>query len=176
MYATKVSKDKKVDNIDENMNNNLVANNNDAVDPKQSHKEYILTSCSTLDCQSSNYQQTIPNGTTDAQRIPLANAPKSVIPNRANSGIVLITAKLNQSDESKLIHYSSSGSCNNTLNKTNLDIFNSVQKIQDDFMISTSQSKTLAETTAPRQSKTATILVSKSKTKSGLPLLLRKSK
>lgn len=164
-------------NIKKNINNNFIANNNDEVDPNLD-KGYILSSCSTLASHSNTYQQTVATSTTDAQKRSLSNAPKTVIPTRANSGIVLITTKPNQSDESKLIHYNSStGKSNNALSKTNLELFNSVQKATENNLFSSSQKQTdVGPSDQQQQSKTATILVSKSKTKTGLPLLLKKSK
>lgn len=157
-------------------NNNFTANNNDEVDPKLDYQGYILTNCSTL---TSAYRQPVETSTTDAQKRSLANAPKTVIPNRANSGIVLITAKLNQSDESKLIQYNVSGSSTNTLSKTNLEKFNSVQMPSTEDLTPLTVQKQAAIGSSEQQQhqpKTATILVSKSKTKTGLPLLLKKSK
>lgn len=161
-----------------NINNNFIANNNDEVDPRLDYKGYILTSCSALACHSNTYQQTVANSTTDAQKRSLGsleNAPKTVIPSRANSGIVLITTKLNQSDESKLIHYNTNSS--NALSKTNLELFNTVQKATEGPISSALQQQSnVGSNEQQQQPKTATILVSKSKTKTGLPLLLKKSK
>lgn len=102
----------------------------------------------------------------------MAKAPNTVIPRRTTSGIVLITTKLNQSDEAKFIHY---GSGTSALNETNLNIFNSVQKSTNNVVPSNKQHDTV-DNSEQQQPKTATILVSKSKTKTGLPLLLKKSK
>lgn len=164
------SKDSQINN-----NNNAIPNYRDGVDSELGDKGYILTSCSTFDYQSNIYQQTVANSTTDAQKRSHANAPKTVIPNRANSSIVLITTKLNQSDESKLVHYGHS-SCN-ILSKTNLELFNNVQKASDETVNSATQKQSNSVVTNQQnQAKTATILVSKSKTKTGLPLLLKKPK
>lgn len=160
------------------LNNNFTASNNDKVDPKLDYKGYILTNCSTL---TSAYQQPVETSTTDAQKRSLAIAPKTVIPNRANSGIVLITAKLNQSDESKLIQYNVSGSSGitstNKLSKANLDKLNSVRvAATEDLTLIAQKHAAFGSDEQQQQPKTATILVSKSKTKTGLPLLLKKSK
>lgn len=163
------------DKNDKNINNNFVGNNNDEVDHKLDYKEYILTSCNTPACQTSNYQQTAASSITDAQKRSLVKAPKTVISRRATSGIVLITTKLNQSDESKFIHYNSGSGCS-ALNEKNLDIFNSVHKPTENFLPSTVQQDPTVDNSDQQQPKTATILVSKSKTKTGLPLLLKKSK
>lgn len=167
-------------NLVKPFNNNVTANNNDEVDRKLDYKPYtLLANCSAL---TNAYQQPVESSTTDAQKRYLANAPKTVIPNRANSGIVLITAKLNQSDESKLIQYNVSGSSStNTLSKTNLEKFNSVQMATTEDLTSLTAQKqatigTNEQQQQQQQPKTATILVSKSKTKTGLPLLLKKSK
>lgn len=161
-------------NNDKNIKN-FVGSNNDEVDHKLDYKEYILTSCNTPACQPSNYQQRFAtNSITDTQKRSLAKAPNTVISRRVTSGIVLITAKLNQSDENKFIHYSS-GSGTSALNEKNLDIFNNVQKSAENFVPSNVQHDTV-DNSDQQQPKTATILVSKSKTKTGLPLLLKKSK
>lgn len=167
-------------NLIKPFNNDVTANNNDEVDRKIDYKPYtLLANCSTL---TNAYQQPVESSTTDAQKRYLANAPKTVIPNRANSGIVLITAKLNQSDESKLIQYNVSGGSTNTLSKTNLEKFNSVKRATttEDLTPLTAQKQATIGSNEQQQQqqqpKTATILVSKSKTKTGLPLLLKKSK
>lgn len=94
-------------------------------------------------------------------------SPKIVTSNLTNSGIVLVTHKLNLSHGSKHIHYNSNSK---TFSKTNQEIFNGVIKTTNDSII---EKHTNAVTSDLQQPKTATILVSKSKTKSGLPLLLK---
>ena len=72
---------------------------------------------------------------------------------RAKAGIVLISTKFNKSDETMLLHL------NNHSNNTNSD-----------------KPMTTEEQENKELMKTATILVSKSKTKTGLPLMLKKPK
>lgn len=146
-----------------------IANKSDDV---EDYFKYILTDCSIL---SKQYLHPVETSTTDTQKRSLANA----LPNRANSGIVLITTKLNQSDESKLVHYNNSSNSEimdtKIPNKTNLKQFDSDQVVTKDSTAHTSLTQCTSETSEV-QPKTATILVSKSKTKTGLPLLLKKSK
>lgn len=160
-------------NVNHSMNNNFIANIID-IDPKLAYNPFILTSSSTSVCVNSAYQPATATSTIDAQTRSLVNIPKTVISNRANSGIVLITTKLNQSDGSQLIHFNSSGT--NALSKTNLALFNTVQKTTSDTTFPSLQKQTNIVSDDQQQPKTATILVSKSKTKTGLPLLLKKSK
>lgn len=139
-------------------NNNFITCHNDAFEDYK----YKLTDCSTLSKAYLHPDETIK---TDTQQPYLTNALTTAIPNLANSGIVLITTKLNQSDENKLIHYNIS-SCGKmaTLNTTNLETFNSDKVVTRQITALTSL-KQFTIGSSEQQRKTATILVSKSKTK-----------
>lgn len=159
--------------INRSVNSNFIANIID-ITPKLDYNPYILTSSSTSVCANTAYQPTAVTSTIDAQTRSLINTPKTVISNRANSSIVLITTKPNQPEGSKLIHFNSSST--NTLSKSNLALFNTVHKTTTETSFSSLQKQANLISADQKQPKTATILVSKSKTKTGLPLLLRKSK
>lgn len=152
------------------LNNNFIAGSNDEV---EDYYKCILTDCSTL---SNAYLHRVEASTTDTQKRFLTNSLTSEHPNRAKPGIVLITTKLNQSDETKLMHYNASSSGKtDALNEINLKTFNSDQVVTKEIATVTSLKQYTIES-REQQPKTATILVSKSKTKTGLPLLLKKSK
>lgn len=143
------------------LNNNFTVNKNDEVDDCY---KYILSNSSTL---SKANLHTVQNSTADTQKRILTNALTTAIPNRVNAGIVLISTKLNQSDENKLICYNVGSSGNKTFNTDEV-------VTEENTTLTLLKHCTILSST--QQPKIATILVSKSKTKTGLPLLLKKPK
>lgn len=143
------------------LNNNFTGNKNDGLDD---YYKYVLINNSTL---SKANLHTVENSTADTQKRPLSNALPTAIPNRVNPGIVLISTKLNQSDENKHIHCNVSRSGNKTLNS---------EEVATKKNTTLTLFKQCAIGSSTQTPKTATILVSKSKSKTGLPLLLKKSK
>lgn len=150
---------------------NNVYTYNDNVSPKTDDNVHSTTNCRNL---STAYHHSVHASSIDVKKRSLVSPVKS---NKINSSIILIATKLNQSDEKKKMHYnisSSSGVNNSHLNETNMKTTNSAQKSSEDVVYITTQKN--GSSGFSEQKTTATILVSKSKTKTGLPLLLKKSK
>lgn len=167
MISTNIQEEYTKDII-KSLNNNVKLNNHEQVEDWK----YILADYSTL---SNNCALPVETNKTKTQKLSSSSPLTTGNSNHANPDIVLITAKLNQPDEKKIIHYNVTSSENMPIiNDNELKIFSSDQAVTKEIDGQTLLKQYKIQT-SEHQPKTATILVSKSKAKTGLPLLLKKN-